>query len=97
MTRRSDRKALSPEVYAAFVTLIEGVLRNQMKGMLKAKDVEEHYLKLLDRIRDATDHETATIARKAAEYIVARLDSDPPSKSQVDRLKKAAFDHALKS
>jgi hypothetical protein len=97
MTRPAKRNPPSPEVQAAYVVYIENVFLNQMKGMLRAKKVEEQYLKLLDRIRDATQQEIAGIARKAAEHFVSHFDSNSALRSQVDRLKKAAFDHALQS
>lgn len=96
MKRRSKRRAPSPEVHDAYVTYIETLLLNQMKGMLKAQDVEERFIALQNRIREATEQEIATLARKAAEYWVSH-NPGKISKEEVDRLKKAAFDHALNS
>lgn len=95
MKRRAKRKTLTPEVHEACIVFIEGVLLNQMKGMLRAQDVEERYVALRDRIREATEHEIEALARKAAEYYVSHSNPGPQSKEEVDRLKKAAFDHAL--
>jgi hypothetical protein len=96
MKRRAKRKALNPEVHEACVVFIEGVLLNQMKGMLRAHDVEERYVALRNRIREATEQEIGAIARKAAEYWVAH-NPGPLSKEAAESLKKAAFDHALTS
>jgi hypothetical protein len=95
MTRRAKQKTLTPEVREACIVFIEGVLLNQMKGMLRAQDVEERYVGLRDRIREATEQEIEALARKAAEYYVSHSNPGPLSKEEVDRLKKAAFDHAL--
>jgi hypothetical protein len=101
MTRRSKtQKGVAPEVQDAYVTFVEGLLLSQMKGMVRSQDVEERYVALRDRIRDASEQQMATLARTAAEYYVSH--AKPGSlgsmtRDEVDKLKKAALDHALKS
>jgi hypothetical protein len=101
MTRRSKtRKREAPEVHDAFVTLFEGVLLAQMKGMVRSQDVEERYVALRDRIREASEQQMAALAKTAAEYYVSHANRGSPSsmtRDEVDKLKKAALDHALKS
>lgn len=92
--KKAKRPRLSADARAASVTLIEGVFLDLMKGMLKAQDVEERYVVLHSRIRVATEHQVATLARSAAEYYVSHLTESMPIE-EVDRLKKASFDHAL--
>lgn len=94
MKRRRKPKALKPEVQEASVVYFQGVLLSLMQGMLRAKDVEERYVVLRDRIRESTEQEIESLARKAAEYWVEHI-TDHLTREDVEKLKKAAFDHAL--
>ncbi len=98
--RPKTRKRVAPEVHDAFVTLFEGALLAQMKGMVRPQDLEERYVALRDRIREASEQQMAALAKTAAEYYVSHAKRGSPgsmTKDEVNNLKKAALDHALKS
>ncbi len=100
MTRRSKtRRRAAPEVHDAFVTYIDGVLLSMMRGLVKSQDVEERYTALLERLRDASEQQMAAIARTAAAYYVSHANSSSlgSTREEVDRLKRAALEHAVKS
>ena len=100
MTARQRRTRLTEDAREAFVTLFEDIFFKLMTGMLRSQDIEERYVALRDRIREATEQQIATLARTAAEYYVSHANPGPissMSRDEVDRLKRAALEHALNS
>lgn len=96
MKRQKKRRTLTPEVEEASVVFIQELLLNQMKGLLRAENLEERYVVLRDRIAASTEMQIRALARHAAEYWVQHA-PNPLTKEDAEKLKAAAFEYAMKS
>jgi hypothetical protein len=96
MTPPKKRRAPAPEVEEASVVFIQEVLLNQMKGLLQTDSLEERYASLREKMASSTEVQIRGLARRAAEYWVKNA-PNPLTKEGVEKLKAAAFDHAVNS
>lgn len=88
----------SPELTAAYVSLVEEAIFNIMIAMTKAESVEGDFAKLQTEVRNKTSDQLRLVARYAGEYFVEHANPalGKMTKGEVARLKSKAIASALK-